>query len=110
MKRLVADTGPILHLHEASALHLLPLMVTVYAPPQTPSSAVRHRRISFSQRSLGKGVDSTAANLVKISRRFLTADHQSPVTAFQLLIEFLFSLAREMASPISHGCFLNFCF
>ena len=27
--------------------------------------------------------------LVKISLGFLTADHQSPVTAFQLLIEFL---------------------
>ena len=26
MKRLVADTGPILHLHQAGALHLLPLI------------------------------------------------------------------------------------
>ncbi len=26
MKRLVADTGPLLHLHEADALHLLPLI------------------------------------------------------------------------------------
>lgn len=33
MKRLVADTGPILHLHEAGALHLLPLIgKTVITP------------------------------------------------------------------------------
>ena len=33
MKRLVADTGPLLHLHEAGALHLLPLIGTVSVPP-----------------------------------------------------------------------------
>jgi len=33
MKRLVADTGPILHLHEAGALHLLPLIGEVFVPP-----------------------------------------------------------------------------
>ena len=33
MKRLVADTGPILHLHEAGALHLLPLIGEVLVPP-----------------------------------------------------------------------------
>ena len=33
MKRFVADTGPLLHLHEASALHLLPLIgETLIAP------------------------------------------------------------------------------
>ena len=33
MKRLVADTGPILHLHEAGALHLFPLIgETLIAP------------------------------------------------------------------------------
>lgn len=32
MKRLVADTGPLLHLHEAAALHLLPLVGTVTVP------------------------------------------------------------------------------
>ena len=32
MKRLVADTGPLLHLHEAAALHLLPLIGTVIVP------------------------------------------------------------------------------
>ena len=33
MKRLVADTGPLLHLHEAGALDLLPLIGTVFIPP-----------------------------------------------------------------------------
>jgi predicted nucleic acid-binding protein len=33
MKRLVADTGPILHLHEAGALPLLPLIGKVFLPP-----------------------------------------------------------------------------
>jgi predicted nucleic acid-binding protein len=33
MKRLVADTGPLLHLHEAGALHLIPLIgETLIAP------------------------------------------------------------------------------
>ncbi len=33
MKRLVADTGPILHLHEAGALPLFPLIGKVFMPP-----------------------------------------------------------------------------
>src|ERR1039457_5232395 len=33
MKRIVADTGPILHLHEAGALHLLPLIGESLLPP-----------------------------------------------------------------------------
>jgi predicted nucleic acid-binding protein len=33
MKRLVADTGPILHLREAGALHLLPLIGSVILSP-----------------------------------------------------------------------------
>jgi len=33
MKRLVADTGPVLHLHEAGALHLLPLIGEIFLPP-----------------------------------------------------------------------------
>lgn len=33
MKRFVADTGPILHLHEAGALLLLPLIGKVFLPP-----------------------------------------------------------------------------
>jgi predicted nucleic acid-binding protein len=33
MKRIVADTGPILHLHEAGALHLLPLIGEIFLTP-----------------------------------------------------------------------------
>ena len=33
MKRVVADTGPVLHLHEAGALHLLPLLGEIFLPP-----------------------------------------------------------------------------
>lgn len=33
MKRLVADTGPLLHLHEAGALHVLPLFGELLLPP-----------------------------------------------------------------------------
>lgn len=32
MRRLLADTGPLLHLHEAGAIHLLPLVGTVILP------------------------------------------------------------------------------
>jgi hypothetical protein len=32
MKRLVTDTGPVLHLHEAGALHLLPLIGELFLP------------------------------------------------------------------------------
>ncbi len=34
MKRIVADTGPVLHLREAGALHLLPLIGNVFLPPK----------------------------------------------------------------------------
>ena len=33
MNRVVADTGPVLHLHEAGALHLLPLLGEIFLPP-----------------------------------------------------------------------------
>ena len=33
MKRVVADTGPVLHLHEAGAFHLLPLLGEIFLPP-----------------------------------------------------------------------------
>ena len=39
MKRLVADTGPLLHLHEAGALHLLPLVGAVHVPEAVFSEA-----------------------------------------------------------------------
>ena len=34
MKRLVADTGPIIHLSEARAVHLLPLIGATIVPPR----------------------------------------------------------------------------
>lgn len=37
MKRLVADTGPVFHLHEADALHLFPLIGEVFLPPLVAS-------------------------------------------------------------------------
>lgn len=42
MKRLVADTGPILHLHQAGALHLLPLIGEVSVTPTVLSEVRRH--------------------------------------------------------------------
>ena len=42
MKRLVADTGPILHLHEAGALHLLPLIGKVFLPPPVVAELRSH--------------------------------------------------------------------
>ncbi len=33
MKLLIADTGPVLHLHEAGALHLLPLLGEIHVTP-----------------------------------------------------------------------------
>jgi len=42
MKRLVADTGPILHLHEAGAIHLLPLVGKVIMPPSVLAELNTH--------------------------------------------------------------------
>ena len=42
MKRIVADTGPLLHLHEAQALHLLPLIGSVSVPIQVLTEFGRH--------------------------------------------------------------------
>ena len=42
MKRLVADTGPVLHLHEADALHLLPLIGQVTLTPLVMAELRRH--------------------------------------------------------------------
>jgi predicted nucleic acid-binding protein len=42
MKRLVTDTGPILHLHEADALHLLPLVGTIFLPPLVLAEGRNH--------------------------------------------------------------------
>lgn len=42
MKRLVADSGPILHLHEAGALPLLPLIGKVFLPPMVIAELRAH--------------------------------------------------------------------
>ena len=42
MKSLVADAGPILHLHEAVGLHLLPLIGEVAAPPAVLAEVRAH--------------------------------------------------------------------
>src|SRR5450759_2959628 len=86
MKRLVADTGPILHLHEAGADSHLGGLGELVVVDVVTGSRVSPRRAgeaffswplktsAVSAGGLGKGMDSTAANLVKISLRFLTAD------------------------------------
>ena len=53
MKRLVADTGPLLHLHEAGALHLLPLVGAVHVP-----EAVFNEARTFAASLPGGGVPS----------------------------------------------------
>jgi predicted nucleic acid-binding protein len=42
MKRIVADTGPILHWHEAGALHLFPLIGKVFLPPPVAAELCAH--------------------------------------------------------------------
>ena len=44
MKRLVADTGPILHLHQGGALHLLPLIGEIALAPTVLAEVRRHAR------------------------------------------------------------------
>ena len=88
MKRLVADTGPILHLHEAGALHLLPLIGEVFLPPlvvaevrahfpslwpdlppdwvrpQTLSADAYHRALQWQHAGLLHGGEAEALSLV----------------------------------------------
>lgn len=42
MKRVVADTGPIFHLHQAGALHLLPLIGEISLTPTVLAEVQRH--------------------------------------------------------------------
>ena len=48
MKRLVPDTGPILHLHEAAADHLLPLIGEIHVPPSALAELRGHAASLFS--------------------------------------------------------------
>lgn len=52
MKRLVADTGPFLHLHEAGALHLLPLVGEVFVPHLVLTELNTHAQNLLSDRLL----------------------------------------------------------
>jgi predicted nucleic acid-binding protein len=53
MKRLVADTGPLLHLHEAGALHLLPLIGEVFVPPPVLTELCTHAKNLLPDQLLG---------------------------------------------------------
>ena len=48
MKQIVADTGPLLHLHEAQALHLLPLIGSVSVPVRVITELRKHAPHAFS--------------------------------------------------------------
>jgi predicted nucleic acid-binding protein len=47
MKQFVADTGPLLHLHEAKALHLLPLIGSVSVPVRVLTELRKHAPHTF---------------------------------------------------------------
>src|ERR1043165_8540065 len=100
MKRLVADTGPLLHLHEIDALHLLPLVGTVSVPApilaelrshapelwkeglpnwirlENLSSGAQHRSLTWQQSGLLHGGEAEALALAEEVRPdwFLTDD------------------------------------
>jgi predicted nucleic acid-binding protein len=113
MKRLVADTGPILHLHEAGALHLLSLIGNVFLPPpvvaelrahspslwpgsfpewvklQTPSSGNRQRAWQWQRAGLlhGGEAESLALALEIKPGWFLTDDAAARLMAESLGLE-----------------------
>ena len=109
MKRLVADTGPVLHLHEAGALHLLPLIGEVFLPPsvvaelrslipvlppqwaklQTLSSTAQQRALEWQRASLLHGGETEALALALELKPdwFLTDDVAARLMAESLKIE-----------------------
>ena len=113
MKRLVADTGPILHLHEADALQLLPLIGKIFLPPvvvaelrahspslwpgafpewvqlQTPSSENQQRAMQWRRAGLlhGGEAESLALALQIKPDWFLTDDAAARLMAESLGIE-----------------------
>ena len=58
VKRLVADTGPLVHLHEAGGLHLLPLIGEILVSPLVLAEA---------KRSGGEALARAIARLVEAS-------------------------------------------
>src|SRR5437667_10350625 len=109
MKRLVADTGPVLHLHEAGALHLLPLIGEIFLPPlvaaelrsldpalppkfakpKTPSSIARQRALEWQHAGLLHGGEAEALALAVELKPdwFLTDDAAARLMAESLNIE-----------------------
>lgn len=113
MKRLVADTGPILHLHEADALHLLPLIgevilvptvlteLRVHAPslwpgslpgwckPLLPSPAAHQRATAWQQAGLLHAGEAESLALAGEIRPdwFLTDDAAARLLAESLGVE-----------------------
>ncbi len=109
MKRLVVDTGPMLHLHEAGALHMLPLIGEIYMPPlvaaelhslvpalppkeatvQGLSPAAQLRALSWQRAGLLHGGEAEALALAHESNPdwFLTDDAAARLMAESLNIE-----------------------
>jgi predicted nucleic acid-binding protein len=108
MKRLVADTGPVLHLHEAGALHLLPLIGETFLPPlvaaelrsripaspkwlkvQAISSTAQARALEWRRAGLLHGGEAEALALARESKAdwFLTDDAAARLMAESLNVE-----------------------
>lgn len=113
MKRLVADTGPILHLHEAGALHLLPLIGEISLPPlvvaevrahspslwpdlppawvkvQIPSAASHQRALQWQHAGLLHGGEAEALSLALENKPdwFLTDDAAARLMAESVGLE-----------------------
>lgn len=124
---MVADTGPILHLHEAGALHLLPRIGEVHLPPrvldelrslnpalspkfarpQPLSPAAQQRASAWESAGLLHGGEAAALALALELKPdwFLTDDASARLTAETLNIEvrgsigvLLWAAANQIAS------------
>ncbi len=128
MKRLVADTGPILHLHQAGALHLLPLIGEVtlspcvfgeirrHAPqfwpaampawvkPASPSADARQRALAWQQAGLLHRGEAEALAVACESRPdwFLTDDAAARLMAESLGMEAHGSLGVVLWTAARH--------
>ncbi|MDD5140559.1 MAG: hypothetical protein PHY43_09915 [Verrucomicrobiales bacterium] len=108
MKRLVADTGPVLHLHEAGALDLLPLIGEIFLTPlvaaelrsripalpkwakvQALSSTAQEREVEWRSAGLLHGGEAEALALARESKTdwFLTDDAAARLMAESLNVE-----------------------
>jgi predicted nucleic acid-binding protein len=108
MKRLVADTGPVLHLHEAGGLHLLPLIGEIFLPPlvevelrpriselpkwakvQSLSLTAQNRALEWRRAGLLHGGEAEALALARELKAdwFLTDDAAARLMAESLNVE-----------------------